>query len=102
MASGAALHTAAALALLVCSGPAAGFDAVPEEGDCAGGSRIERALGSFGYRVVVSGADRARDDRPVKVQVWENDDREWVITEAFIHRKRTCVVRTGSHLFMMY
>jgi len=87
---------------MASSGPVAAFDSVPDEGECAGGSQIERALGSFGYRVVVSGADRAGEDRPVKVQVWENDDRNWVITEAFLQRRRTCVVRTGTHLFMMY
>ncbi len=81
---------------------AAAAGSVPEEGACEPGKGVERALGRNGYRVVASGGSGASDDRSVKVQIWENDESDWVITEAFIDRDRTCVVRAGDQLHMMY
>lgn len=69
---------------------------------CEHGKGIERDLGQRGFRVVVAGGYRMRDDHPVKVQIWENEDSNWVITEAYIGRDRTCVVRTGRGLHMLY
>ncbi len=91
----------AAMALVSGAADAVGAS-IPEAGACEPGKTIERALGRNGYRVVVSGGSGASDDGSVKVQVWENDDGDWVITEAFIERNSTCVVRSGSGLHMMY
>lgn len=100
--SGSALRPVAALALLVASGSASAFDAPPADGACEYGRTIERALGSFAYRVVASGGYEQEAGRPVKVQVWQNDQRDWVITEAFLKQNRTCVVRSGIRLHMLY
>lgn len=93
-----------ALFLLLGAGPVADaaerrLSPAPE---CENGKGIERELGERGFRVVVSGGYRMRDDRSVKVQIWENDDSRWVITEAFVGRNRTCVVRAGRGLHMLY
>ena len=69
---------------------------------CERGKGIERELGQRGFRIVVSGGYRLRDDRRVKLQLWENEDSDWVITEAFLGRNRTCVVRSGRGLHMLY
>lgn len=73
-----------------------------DEPACERGKGIERALGMHGYRVVVSGGDRDPRDRTVKMQIWRNDAGEWVITERFLRERRTCVVRSGVRLHMMY
>jgi len=100
--SGAAWRRVVALALSVISGSALAFDSLPADGKCEYGKAIERALGSFAYRVVVSGGYEGDGGRPVKVQLWQNDDRDWVITEAFLKQNRTCVVRSGVRLHMLY
>ncbi|WP_440995741.1 hypothetical protein [Arhodomonas sp. SL1] len=74
---------------------------IPDDGECRRGKGIERMLGSHGYRVVVSGGYAAASPA-VKVQIWENDERDWVLTEAFMNQNRTCVVRSGIRLHMMY
>ena len=71
-------------------------------GECQRGKAIERTLGKHGYRVVVSGGGPRDDARHIKVQVWQHEDGDWAITEAFIGRNRTCVVRTGTRLHMLY
>lgn len=98
------LHVILAGALAVPGDiPAAhGALAIPGTGDCATAGTIERTLGNHGYRVVMSGAHEEGDDRTVKLQVWENEDRDWVITEAFLNARRTCVVRTGHRLHMLH
>ena len=97
-------HTILAAVLALSSVPAAadGAPAVAEAGNCASGKAIERALGRHGFRVVVAGGYKARGERSVKVQVWENGERDWVITEAFLRERRTCVVRTGIRLHTLY
>lgn len=83
--------------------PAAyGALAIPGTGDCATAGTIERTLGNHGYRVVMSGAHEEGDNQTVKLQVWENEDRDWVITEAVLGERRTCVLRTGRRLDMLY
>ncbi|MDZ7705599.1 MAG: hypothetical protein U5L04_14080 [Trueperaceae bacterium] len=79
-----------------------GAPALPGTGDCATAGTIERTLGSHGYRVVMSGAHKEGDGHTVKLQVWENEDRDWVITEAFLGERRTCVLRTGRLLDTLY
>ena len=69
---------------------------------CEEGKSIERALGRAGFRVVASGGFESGQARPVKLQVWERDNRDWVITEAYMARNRTCVVRAGEKLHMLY
>lgn len=98
------LHTMFAGALMCAGGiPVAhGAPAIPGTGACAAAGTIERTLGNHGYRVVMSGAYEAGDDRTVKLQVWENEDRDWAITEAFLGERRTCVLRTGRRLDMLY
>jgi hypothetical protein len=81
----------------------AASDYVPGDGrTCERGKGIERTLGMHGYRVVVSGGTRGPRDGRVKVQVWQNDGDDWVITERFLRERRTCVVRSGGRLHMMY
>ena len=89
---GAALAMASAAAAPV---PVAG-------GECQPGKGIERTLGKHGYRVVGSGGGPRDDERRIKVQVWQHEDGDWAITEAFIGRNRTCVVRTGTRLHLLY
>lgn len=69
---------------------------------CEQGKGIERALGRAGFRVVASGGFESRQARPVKLQVWERENRDWVITEAYLARNRTCVVRAGIKLHILY
>lgn len=69
---------------------------------CEQGKGIERALGRAGFRVVASGGLESQQAMPVKLQVWQRDNRDWVITEAYMARNRTCVVRAGVRLHMLY
>jgi hypothetical protein len=97
--------TLVAMLVLAVSAPqpaAANYVPGDQEPACERGKEIERALGMHGYRVVVSGGDRGPRDRVVKMQIWQNDEGEWVITERFLHERRTCVVRSGGRLHMMY
>ena len=96
------LPPAIAMLLALCTTALHAAPALPDAGDCRRGKGIERTLGNHGYRVVVSGGYEGRGARSVKVQVWENEERDWVITEAFLRDRRTCVVRTGIRLHMMY
>ena len=92
-----------ALVMLPCGTLLTAADYVPGDGrTCAHGKGIERTLGMHGYRVVVSGGTRGPRDGRVKLQVWQNDRAEWVITERFLRERRTCVVRSGGRLHMMY
>jgi len=75
---------------------------VPEAGACREDKGIERTLGRQGYRVVVSGGSATGSGGAVKVQIWERDDGQWVITETFVEGKQTCVVRSGNQLHMLY
>lgn len=93
---------AAAFALLASADPLPAAGSMPGDGDCERGKTIERALGNRGYRVVLGGGYKVRADESVKVQVWQNEARDWVITEAFLEQNRTCVVRSGIRLHMMY
>ena len=94
----------AALALAAWCSPVAAAGYVPGEDEpaCEQGKGIERALGMHGYRVVVSGGDRGPGGRAVKLQVWQNDSDDWVITERLLDDRRTCVVRSGEALHMLY
>lgn len=69
---------------------------------CEQGKSIERALGRAGFRVIASGGFESQQARPVKLQIWERENRDWVITEAYMARNRTCVVRAGRRLHMLY
>lgn len=91
-----------AAALLTAGPPTLASEQVPGELGCEDGKGIERALGNHGFRVVVSGGYQFREGRPVKVQIWENDNSDWVITEAFMRQQKTCVVRSGVRLHMLY
>lgn len=91
------------LILLAGAAPQAATDDVPgDERTCERGKGIERSLGMHGYRVVVSGGARGRENARVKVQIWQNECDDWVITERFLRERRTCVVRSGRRLHMMY
>lgn len=91
------------LVVLPWAPPPGASDYVPGDGrTCERGKGIERALGMHGYRVVVAGGARGPRDEKVKVQIWQNDGDEWVITERFLRDRRTCVVRSGGRLHMMY
>lgn len=92
----------AALVLLVSEAALSAVRAVPDDGACESGKGIERTLGRHGYRVVVSGGGDTENAEAIKIQVWENDEGQWVITEAFVGSNRTCVVRSGDQLHMMY
>lgn len=92
-----------ALVTLSCGAPLTASDYVPGDGRaCERGKGIERTLGMHGYRVVVSGGTRGPRDGRVKMQVWQNERDDWVITERFLRERRTCVVRSGGRLHMMY
>ncbi len=93
-----------ALVLVVPAVPAAAADYVPGESGraCGRGEAIEHALGRYGYRVVASGGDGGRPDQTVKMQVWENEQKDWVITERFMRERKTCVIRSGDRLHLLY
>lgn len=82
--------------------PAVGLASATRTLHCEQGKGIERALGRAGFRVVASGGFESRQALPVKLQVWERENRDWVITEAYMARNRTCVVRAGVKLHMLY
>jgi hypothetical protein len=90
------------LALVGGTRAAHGAPTIPEASECALGQAIEQTLGKHGYRVIMSGAYEESGERTVKIQMWENEDRDWVITEAFLYEQHTCVVRTGRRLHMLY
>lgn len=90
----------AALALVAL--PSTGIASRAPALHCEQGKGIERALGRAGFRVVASGGFESAQARPVKLQVWERENRDWVITEAYMARNRTCVVRAGVKLHMLY
>lgn len=96
--------SAMALVLAMSAVPAAAADYVPGEGGraCERGKAIEHALGRYGYRVVASGGDGGRRDQTVKMQVWENEREDWVITERFMQEGKTCVIRSGDRLHLLY
>jgi hypothetical protein len=95
-------RSVAVAALLTAALPTMANEGAPREPGCESGKGIERALGSHGFRVVVSGGYQVREGRPVKVQIWENDNSDWVITEAFLRQRKTCIVRSGVRLHMLY
>ena len=97
-----AVPTGVALVLFAATGVASVADSVPGDRECERGKGIERDLGERGYRVVVSGGYDGDAERPVKVQIWENPVEHWVITERFMQENRTCVIRSGRRLHMLY
>ncbi|MGD8429634.1 MAG: hypothetical protein PVH31_04435 [Ectothiorhodospiraceae bacterium] len=93
--------TAAILAALSVASADASAAFPPDQTYCRNGKIIERELGADGYRVVVAGGYRVTEGQPVKVQIWEGDERDWVITEASFAHNRTCIVRSGVKLHML-